>query len=61
MNEAEIRLRPVEIWVPDTSRPGFVEECKRQCLLLQDNAPDRETTDWLQAAADTDGWLSLSV
>lgn len=23
-------LRPVQIWVPDTRRPGFAEECRRQ-------------------------------
>ena len=22
-------LRPVQIWVPDTTRPGFAEECRR--------------------------------
>lgn len=27
-------LRPVQIWVPDTRRPDFAEECRRQCLLV---------------------------
>ena len=49
-------LRPVQIWVPDTRRAGFAEECRRQSLLLQDDAHDRETTDWLEAAADREGW-----
>ena len=57
----ESGLRPVQIWVPDTRRPGFAAECQRQSLLLQGDAQDRETNDWLQAAADTDGWLSFSV
>ena len=26
-------LRPVQIWVPDTRRPGFAEECRRQSRL----------------------------
>ena len=26
-------LRPVQIWVPDTRRAGFAEECRRQSLL----------------------------
>ena len=52
----EAGLRPVQIWVPDTRRAGFAEECQRQSLLLQDDAQDRETTDWLQTAADTQGW-----
>lgn len=27
-------LRPVQIWVPDTRRPGFAEECRRQARLV---------------------------
>ena len=27
-------LRPVQIWVPDTRRPGFDEECRRQSRLV---------------------------
>ncbi|MFM9913731.1 MAG: antitoxin MazE family protein [Methylophilaceae bacterium] len=27
-------LRPVQIWVPDTRRAGFAEECRRQSLLV---------------------------
>lgn len=49
-------LRPVQIWVPDTRRAGFAEECHRQSLLLQDEAPERETADWLVAVADREGW-----
>ena len=26
-------LRPVQIWVPDTRRPDFAAECKRQSHL----------------------------
>jgi hypothetical protein len=52
----ESGLRPVQIWVPDTRRAGFAQECRRQSLLLQDDTQERETTDWLQAAADTEGW-----
>ena len=49
-------LRPVQIWVPDTRRAGFAEECRRQSLLLQGDAHERETADWLEAAADRAGW-----
>lgn len=49
-------LRPVQIWVPDTRRAGFTEECRRQSLALHGDAHERETLDWLEAAADTDGW-----
>lgn len=27
-------LRPIQIWVPDTRRPGFAEECRRQARLV---------------------------
>jgi hypothetical protein len=26
-------LRPVRIWVPDTTRPGFADECHRQSMI----------------------------
>ena len=52
----ESGLRPVQIWVPDTRRPGFAEDCRRQSQLLQDDAHEQETIDWLEAAADREGW-----
>lgn len=53
----EAGLRPVQIWVPDTRRAGFSEECRRQSLSLQGDAHERETVDWLEAAGDREGWL----
>ena len=51
-------LRPVQIWVPDTRRPDFAEECRRQCLLV--TQADRADTVMQQfmdeALADVDGW-----
>ena len=49
-------LRPIQIWVPDTRQPGFAEECRRQCLVVQDDPQETEVIDWLEAAADTEGW-----
>lgn len=49
-------LRPVQIWVPDTRRRSFAEECRRQSLALHGDAQETDTLDWLEAAADTDGW-----
>lgn len=49
-------MRPVQIWVPDTRREGFAQECKRQSLLLRDGAHEAETHHWLDAVADTEGW-----
>ncbi len=36
-------LRPVQIRVPDTRRPGFAEECRHQSLLVA--AADRADAD----------------
>lgn len=52
----EAGLRPVQIWMPDTRRAGFAEECRRQSRLLQGDAHERETSDWLEAVADREGW-----
>ena len=52
----ESGLRPVQIWVPDTRRAGFAEECRRQSLLLRGDAHERDSADWLEAAADREGW-----
>jgi len=30
----EAGLRPVQIWEPDSRRPGFTAECRRQCRLV---------------------------
>jgi len=49
-------LRPVQIWVPDTRRAGFVEECRRQSLGLRNDAHEQDVLDHLAAAADTEGW-----
>jgi hypothetical protein len=49
-------LRPVQIWVPDTRRPGFDEECRRQSRVVAEaDAADRDLGDFLDAAlADLD-------
>ncbi len=49
-------LRPIQIWVPDTRRPGFAEECRRQSLLLIDDRHELETLRWLDRVADRDDW-----
>ncbi|MCC0036367.1 MAG: antitoxin MazE family protein [Hoeflea sp.] len=49
-------LRPVQIWVPDTRRPGFADECRRQArLVAATDAADRDLEGFLDAAlADLD-------
>lgn len=52
----ESGLRPVQIWVPDTRRAGFAEQCRRQSMLLRDDNQERESADWLDAVADRRDW-----
>jgi len=53
-------LRPVQIWVPDTRRPGFAAECRRQSLSLAADAAARADEAALHAlldrVTDTNGW-----
>lgn len=51
-------LRPVQIWVPDTRRPGFAEECRRQCLRVAEaDSADTALQQFMdEALADVDGW-----
>ncbi|WP_042446943.1 antitoxin MazE family protein [Azospirillum sp. B510] len=49
-------LRPLQIWVPDTRRPGFATECRRQSRLVRDTLREQETLDWLDAVRDREGW-----
>lgn len=50
-------LRPVQIWVPDTRRPDFAAECKRQSLLVsQADSADADMLEFMDAAlSDMDG------
>ena len=51
-------LRPVQIWVPDTRRAGFAEECRRQSrLAAQADAADSDMQHWMdEALIDLEGW-----
>lgn len=51
-------LRPVQIWVPDTRRPNFIDECRRQSRLVADaDHVDAGLLAMLDDALnDVDGW-----
>ena len=51
-------LRPVQIWVPDTRRPNFAEECRRQSRLAAEaDKADGDMQHFLDGAlVDLDGW-----
>lgn len=49
---AERGLRVVQIWVPDTRRPGFAAECRRQSLLLHSDPQEKEILNFIDRVAD---------
>ena len=51
-------LRPVQIWVPDTRRPDFAEECRCQSrLAAQADMTDTDVRCFMdEALADVHGW-----
>lgn len=51
-------LRPVQIWVPDTRRPGFADECRRQAALIAsaDRSDPGLNAFLTTAAASVEGW-----
>lgn len=51
-------LRPVQIWVPDTRRPGFATECRRQAVLVAAaDRQDADLSDFMDAAlSDLNDW-----
>ena len=53
-------LRPVQIWVADTRRPGFEDECRRQSLLVAQADQADATVNQLmdEALADVEGWVA---
>ena len=49
-------VRPIQIWVPDTRRPGFAEECKRQSRLVGHDSQEKKLLEFLDEASDRGGW-----
>ena len=50
-------LRPSQLWVPDTRRPSFAQECLRQSQLLREDPQEQELLGFTEAAAaETEGW-----
>ncbi|WP_323072707.1 antitoxin MazE family protein [Mycetohabitans endofungorum] len=51
-------LRPIQIWVPDTRRPDFAQECRRQSqLVAQADMADPDMQQFVdETVVDVDGW-----
>lgn len=53
-------MRPIQIWVPDTSAEGFAYECRRQSLVaLAAESSNADLAAYMyDAVADIDGWTA---
>lgn len=51
-------LRPVQIWIPDTRRSGFSDECRRQSILIaKADKQDVQLENFMDSALnDLDSW-----
>jgi hypothetical protein len=51
-------LRLVQLWIPDTKRPDFAEECRKQSAqVAQADMNDPAMLNFLDSAlADIEGW-----
>jgi hypothetical protein len=47
-------LRPVQLWVPDTTKPEFREEARRQSRLIRDSETEA-------SRAEEDAWEAISA
>lgn len=48
-------MKLVRLWVPDPKAPGFRRQARRQALLLRGAPEERETLEFIAAAADISG------
>lgn len=50
-------MRPVQLWVPDTRDPAFVEEVRRQCKSLRADPAEADALCFAEeAATHIEGW-----
>jgi hypothetical protein len=45
-------LKPIQLWVPDTQKPGFAAECRRQSLIIQSDPTEMHDLEVLAEIAD---------
>ena len=50
-------LRPVQLWLSDTSSESFRQKCEQESLSLAGDPHEAEVLDWIAEVADTDGWV----
>jgi hypothetical protein len=50
-------MRPVQIWVPDTRKEAFMQECSRQSKLLVNDDQEGKVLAFIENMSDTSGWV----
>ena len=45
-------MRQIVLWAPDTRRPGFADEIRRQLARVEESPEDREALSFIEAAGD---------
>lgn len=50
-------LKPVTIWVPDVNAPGYLEDIRRQCLLINASVDSAIVLEGMLGAADFSDWV----
>lgn len=49
-------LKPVTIWVPDVNAPGYREDIRRQCELINASVDSAIVLEGMLAIADFSDW-----
>lgn len=49
-------LKPVQLWLPDTSSESFRRKCRQQARSLRNDPQEVEILDWIEQVSDTSGW-----
>jgi hypothetical protein len=49
-------LKPVTIWVPDTDAPGYREDIRKQCQVLNNDPQEQRILAEIEQWFDPEGW-----
>lgn len=49
-------LKPVTLWVPDVTAPGYREDIRRQCRLLNRDPQEDKILAEIEQLSDHEGW-----
>ncbi len=49
-------LKPIQLWVWDTTRPGFAEQVRRECEIINASAEDQRVLAEIEALTDFESW-----